>query len=145
MKELLAKMNKALQVLSDTRINDFGEFHNKIDAIITPLIPKEFEVGVWEIKSVGLFMLHDDTAFELKIDFIDDKRSKLSNRRGRLIKCWYEQIFEGQTVQKIIANQKKSSLTIAIKNQRDYIAKLKTNLSEAENCLHDLITKGEEL
>lgn len=147
MKELLAKMNKALEVLNNTRINDFGKFHGSIREIITPFLPKEFEVTVWKIKSVNSLslsgILDNDNAFELKMEFIDDQRVRMSNRKGRLVKCWYEQIFEGETVEEVISNQEKSSLTKNIQRQHIYIAKLKQDLLEAENYLHTLITKGE--
>lgn len=98
MSEHLKEMNFALEVLNNTRINDFGKFHETVEKLIKPFLPLGLAYSAWEV-----YMLEGlrEKIFVLHFDFTDDKRVKVYNRRGRLHRCWFEQIVKGETFQEL--------------------------------------------
>lgn len=130
MKELLEKMNKALEVLNNTRITDFGKFHDEVKKIITPFLPENFNYLVWEIVYKQVNKYKADVIFNLHFDFIDDKRVKTTDRKGKLVRCWFTQSIVGDTVEQLLINISKNEVNNKIKYHNEYIIHLKKELNE---------------
>lgn len=132
MKALLDVMNHELKVLNNTRINDFGVFHKKISELITPLLPAKFKYGIWTVHFSGL------DVFKLSIDFIDDKGTKYK-KRGRLVKCWFDQILEGETIPEIEKNIMRQRIDMRIEDCKQEIEEYKIELENCELELEKLL------
>lgn len=139
MKVLISKLNKELSVLNNTRVNDFGKFHEQVDELLAPHLPEELKYRIWSIyfNYATSESIESAEIFKLNIDFINDKRIKNCNRKGKLIRCWISQTVKGKTLPEIMVNIKMGQREKAIVYLKREIIELEGQLADAKKSLKE--------
>ncbi len=126
---LLDQLNEALMPLFNTRINDFGRFHDAVRTIIDAFLPKNLVYTTWYIAFIDTY---SEYPFDLEIDLIEDKRVKFG-RKGKLVSCKFVQKIDGTTIKELFENRNKLQNDRLIKQWEEHASKLRIQLKEAED------------
>lgn len=112
------------------RFDDMSDVHSDIRRIGNQFIPKNLEMGVWDIRLKDEYI----KLFEYSLDITDDKRYKFS-RAGRVNKMTVTpaiKVSEDATLEELIFEAKKKEAEESVENTLSTLDVLKKDVSKYE-------------